>query len=283
MKKVLDSEDGLECDSSCHAWFHIKCIGVTKTEYSHYSNDVNKKWYCHRVDCHSPVSNPSQIIVNKMDELLSKFSTLATKEEVKSMTESLQEIKTNLNSLSNKINLLEPRLDILESEVLDLKKRVPDSIHDSTVESVIEEINDRRRCARNVIIFGLRESESTVPEKKKDHDRGLVERILALCDLKSSLSETRFFRVGKVSKDRPRAVKMCLPSESVAIALFKEFGSRKGSDEGFKDVSLVKDRTVKERKYLSDLRDTLKTRTESGELDLTIKYVNGVPKIVKKN
>lgn len=38
-----------------------------------------------------------------------------------------------------------------------------------------------------------------------------------------------------------------------------------------------------ERKYLSDLRIELAHRIANGEVNLTIKYVGGVPKIIQKN
>lgn len=40
------------------------------------------------------------------------------------------------------------------------------------------------------------------------------------------------------------------------------------------DVILARDRTLKERQHLSNQRETLNACIESGETDLTIKYVN---------
>lgn len=47
-------------------------------------------------------------------------------------------------------------------------------------------------------------------------------------------------------------------------------------------ISYTRDRTPAERKYLVDLRSLFKDRLESGETDLTIKYISGIPKIVNK-
>lgn len=281
MKKVLDSDDGLQCDSDCQTWFHIKCVGVTKSEYSQYSNNLNKKWYCQRVDCSTVNATPSQQLMNKMDELLNKFSLLATKDEVKCIAEGLNEIKADIHNLNDKMTSFEPRLDKLEGEVRDLKTRAASVA--TPVEGIVEEMNDRQRRSRNVIILGLKECASSSTATTKEYDGGQIKRILEYCGLGSSLSSVRYFRIGKTNNGRPRAIKLCLPSENEAITLFKLFDPKKCNDEALGGVSLARDRTLKERQYLSELRDSLKSRTESGELDLTIKYVNGVPKIVKKN
>lgn len=285
MKKVFDTDDGLQCDSDCQSWFHIKCVGVNKTEYSQYANNLNKKWHCLRVDCHAANSNPSQLLASKMDELLNKFSLLATKDEVKGIADGLQEIKSDINNLSTKISYLEPRIEKLESDVNDLKAKAAakGEGRDIPVEDIFEEINDRQRRTRNVIVLGLKECESSVLAAVKEHDKNLINIILERCGLGASMDRARFFRLGKATKDKPRAIKLCLSSENEAVTLFKAFGTKIDTGDELDGVSLARDRTLKERQHLSDLRDTLKSRIDSGEPDLTIKYLNGVPKIVKKN
>ncbi|KAG8252273.1 hypothetical protein J6590_061179 [Homalodisca vitripennis] len=54
-------------------------------------------------------------------------------------------------------------------------------------------------------------------------------------------------------------------------------------DQGLMDVVLARDRTPYEIKYLSNLREELRTKRENGERNLTIKYRNGIPTIVQKN
>lgn len=48
----------------------------------------------------------------------------------------------------------------------------------------------------------------------------------------------------------------------------------------FSEILISHDRTQKERLLLNDLRQTLDRRTKAGESNLTIKYINGIPKIV---
>lgn len=48
------------------------------------------------------------------------------------------------------------------------------------------------------------------------------------------------------------------------------------------NISIFRDRTTKEREHLSDLRSSLVAKISGGEINLTIKYLNGVPQIVSE-
>lgn len=48
-------------------------------------------------------------------------------------------------------------------------------------------------------------------------------------------------------------------------------------------VKILEDRTTKQHDYLSKLRIELKCLVDSGELNYTIRYINGVTKIVNIN
>ncbi|KAG8286551.1 hypothetical protein J6590_056872 [Homalodisca vitripennis] len=78
-------------------------------------------------------------------------------------------------------------------------------------------------------------------------------------------------------------MKVSFGDTSEAISFFKNFDSPKLSNL-FPDsaVEVSRDRTVKERYHLQELRNSLADRERNGEKDLTIKYQNGVPMIVKK-
>lgn len=57
-------------------------------------------------------------------------------------------------------------------------------------------------------------------------------------------------------------------------------------DSEFSKISIQPDQTLRQRMYMSNLRKSLDQRRENGESNLTIKYFNGIPKIVpiaKKN
>lgn len=73
-----------------------------------------------------------------------------------------------------------------------------------------------------------------------------------------------------------------MPSQNDAVEIFKSFNPNDVPDN-LHGISISHDRTPRERAYLAELRATLKSRQDAGEDNLTIKFVNGAPKIVTKN
>lgn len=78
---------------------------------------------------------------------------------------------------------------------------------------------------------------------------------------------------------------MILPSAHDVGLLLKNFSKEvlAEMDESYSDVSVTRDRTPRERDYLHNLRSELKERQDKGERDITIRYMNGTPTIVKIN
>jgi len=290
IKLVLDSDDGLQCDSACQRWFHIKCVGVNKSEYNQYASNNNKKWYCSRVDCTAVSVNPSQELMLKMDKLLDKFSELCTKDELKKVTDGIDDIKTDINNICAKLSTFEPRLEKVEAELALLKadaderKAAEKELSEPKVETLLEELTDRQRRSRNIIVYGVKESQTLSPESAKKTDKEQVSLILKTAGLETALDKIQFFRLGKkTTPPKARPLKICMPTEADAVSVFRHFGSNKELKGELEGVSLAHDRTISERKHLSALLDSLNARTKAGEKDLTLKYTNGVPKIVKKN
>lgn len=282
MKEVLDSEDGMQCDSDCQGWYHIKCVGIPKSDYAHYSRDVNKKWHCQRTDCHPPTAAPYNLLMNKMDELLAKFSNLATKDELKCISEGISDLKTDVGLLNDRVSAFEPRLQAVEGDIAKLKTQMENK-EAPVVENLIEEISDRQRRLRNLIAYDVKERAASSSNAIDQQDQSVVLLILKHAGLEHLLPSVRFFRIGKKNGSRPRPLKICLPSDSDAMTVFRSFSKKDEVDGELRGVSLAHDRTLKERQHLAELREVLQTRVDAGEANLTIRYINGTPKIVKKN
>lgn len=275
VKVVLDSEEGVCCDGVCERWFHRECVKMSKTDYQRISSDNNIKWHCGRADCGRIPADPINV---KLDEILSRLSSLATKQE---LADGLREIKQDLDRVTTKLEEFEPRLALVESEVLALKNNQVPNITEN-VENIFAECNDRIRRSKNIIIYNLPESNSaTSVTVSKANDAKLIENLLGHMRSQIQLCNTRHYRIGKKSKGKSRPLVLCMPSESEAVNIFKNF---KGDDlpDNLKGISLSHDRTPRERKYLEQLRSTLKSRQDAGEKNLTIKFINGIPSIVEQ-
>ncbi|XP_045541899.1 uncharacterized protein LOC123723365 [Papilio machaon] len=159
----------------------------------------------------------------------------------------------------------------LQHQVQELSKQRSNAIN---LDMVIHEIEDRKNRSRNVIMYGLPESSSTSPEDRKEHDKLSVTKSLA--SLPAQVPEiVSTFRLGKPSSNnsKPRPLKVVLTNKHGAITVLKN------KNKLPKAISVQSDMTPYQRDELKKLRDELADRIDKGEKDLTIKYINKVPRI----
>lgn len=291
LTKVLDSDDGIQCDNRCERWFHIRCINMSKTEYGKYANDNNKKWLCNRSDCVSETDQPINQLINQMSDLCNKMSHIASVlDKMKDIPTDLADIKTDIKTLSNKFDTLEPRLSATEDRVTELENKLESLTRNDSPEDILREINERSKCKNNLIIFGLTESTSNEAKIRKDYDTQKVSVLLHNIRTDIDLESIKVFRVGirKKGNNSVRPLKIALKNEQEVGKVLVKFDDAaikkrvKDLDIAFQNIFLARDKTLKERKYLSKLRDDLKRKTDAGEQNLTIKYRDGIPTIVKQ-
>lgn len=283
VRTVLDSDEGTGCDGPCHRWFHRDCMKISRAEYSKLSGDTSLKWYCSRADCNP--GDPISELSIKMTLLLDKFSDLATKDEFKGVKSGILELSKKVDTLTAKLLEFEPRLSAaegnilkVEAEIKELKER-PSAHPDG--EELYAEASERSRRLRNVILYNIPEVNSG---NKQSHDLNLITKIYTILDLQ--LPDNIYFsRLGRASSGNDRPIKLILPDEGTALMLLKRFSPEDlvEADGCFSKVSIARDKTLKERRYLNDLRKSLEDRIKAGESNLTIKYVNGIPKIIVKS
>jgi hypothetical protein len=280
------SDRGIGCDGKCQRWFHPECVNMSKPEYSSYSNDVNKKWFCERADCTEDSSNGLATLNANVSEILLRLNNLATKDEFHN---EIKDVKDRIDAISAKIADLEPRISNAELQIQGLqtsvdeisKKVVTKPVSAFEFESFAAELNDREYRSSNVIFFNVPESTSRNNADRKNHDRMKVVSVLSAANLSENDLKT-FYRLGNQSKNNKRPIKVVLTNKELAVKILKELDMKvlSGVDPSLAELSLTRDRTPNEIKHLKDLRTELAHRTQNGEKDLTIKYVNGVPKII---
>lgn len=131
---------------------------------------------------------------------------------------------------------------------------------------------ERSIRANNVVLFNIVEKDGVSDVEK-------VNDALAIIDPSLVALPENIFRIGKKdgSKCRPIRVRFKYP-EQARLCLRKK-SSLMASDE-FSRVAIQDDKTPSQLNFLQELRNDLKTRLDSGETNLTIKYKNRVPQIV---
>lgn len=278
-KTVLNTDEGLQCDGPCDRWFHRSCVGVSKTEYQKIASDTSVKWFCSRVDCDTAPSVPNlntilAALVQKIDDLSAKVDRL------NDLPENVKLIQDDVKAIHDKFEQLEPRIEQLEHRVSDMESRVTAKLADcNSFEETLMEINDRKKRQCNVILYGIAESPSSNIESKKKHDNQQIKHLLAEVYQEANFETIKFFRIGVSKKNNSRPIKVIFPTADHAQIFSKRFSDKYAKDDG--EISMSRDRTVKERNHLQKLREELVARKNGGEDDLTIRYINGVPSISK--
>lgn len=187
-----------------------------------------------------------------MSLLLDKCSDLATKDEFKAVTSGIMELSKKVDTLTFKPLEFEPRLSAAEDNIMKVEAEIKE--HPSAPpdgEGLYAEASERSRRLRNVILYII--PEVNVGNKR---DINLMTKIYTILDLQLPDSIS-FSRLGRASEnDRP--IKLILQDEETALKLLKRVSSEDlvESDACFSKVSIACDKTLKERRYLNDLRNT---------------------------
>lgn len=139
-------------------------------------------------------------------------------------------------------------------------------------------MQDRIKRENNIIVYGIIENENS--------ELSEVNKVLQIVKPDKSITVNcdNIVRLGKKKDNtsRPRPLRVTLKNKYEVYAILKYKFTLKSAPE-FSNVTLKKDETLYQRELLQKCRTALKERNEQGEEDLTIKYINGLPTIVKKN
>jgi hypothetical protein len=88
-------------------------------------------------------------------------------------------------------------------------------------------------------------------------------------------------RLGKSSGRKPAPLKLRLNHSDSARSCLRKQSVLLGKDV-YAKIVIREDRTPRQMQYLKSLREELNQRINSGETNLTIKYINRVPQIITK-
>ncbi|XP_050454126.1 uncharacterized protein LOC126852886 [Cataglyphis hispanica] len=175
--------------------------------------------------------------------------------------------RADMLKIAEDIQNLSKRIDHLENQLVDLQPASSLSFE----EDIIEEMEDRKKRATNLIFFNLDESQGN-----DCTDVNLVKDIIGVIQPNNTLG-VKTMRLGTKSQGRSRPLRVSLPSEQDAREILRNKSRYSGP------VKIAQDQTLKQRKHLKNLQSELKLLKDAGEVNKTIRYKNGVPKIVNSN
>lgn len=208
------------------------------------------------------------------------------KNEIKSTKQISESLVTEQNSLKQEICLLksinntyQQKITQLEVDVSKLKQcdssAQPQNPLTLGHQDTILELQDRYRREKNIVIVGISELNDSNKEIRFDHDKNKVMDVI-----KSIYPECPnpcyIIRLGKYIPNKNRALKVCFESPDTTKYIL-----RNKSKHSLSQVNIYSDQTPLQQQYLKQLSSELQRRQQNGEADLIIKYIGGIPKIIK--
>lgn len=228
-----------------------------------------------RIDMYNISTKSFSKVVSEANSLKKQFNELSNAITV-------QPQNTELISLTSQIQQAEQRISSLSKQVEEVRK--PDSIQarstsntmPSQVEPMVAEMVERENRKRNLLIFGLIESESKKPEERKRDDLEAVKSAILTIHEAFILENVKIFRLGPYQAGRLRPVKVVFPTKAEAGKVLKKKNEVPKNSGWY----IKYDQTSMERAYLKQLISELEQRKIEGE-NIEIRYINNIPKIIK--
>lgn len=208
------------------------------------------------------IKQQTQIIEQKTDSILMEQNKL----------------KNEISELRSRYNSAELKIESLEKDIQKLKKtsssaaNQTDAVHHC--EDMLSEMRERVYREKNIIITGIPELISTKLDERIKHDMNEVTKIVKMANVNSI--PVHCMRLGKYKPGSSRSIKAIFATSDDVKNILKNRSNVEG------DIKIFSDITPQQQKYLKNIKDQLKTRVSNGEDNITIKYIRGVPKIVKQ-
>lgn len=281
----------------CKKWYHKKCSKLSNTEFNIYYAEYRKKgstsWKCN--DCVFEVSiivgeNESDAELDDDDEpTLSTLSTSRSeiekifekylspfKEKIEKIEKNVTGIRADLNKFAEQNKNLTHQQKIFDKRITDIENKLTTiNKYPDDPNSVIAEINERKKRESQVIILNIPESKKPVGVDRRQDDIDSVTAIIPE-ELSDIVPDIKLRRLGKPAQDKTRPVLLYAPTVAAARTILR---SRPANNP---DIRFKPSLTQAQQLHLRTLRTELDDLTQGGDNKKTIKYVNGVPKIVDK-
>lgn len=205
-------------------------------------------------------SPPSTVTLEQISNMIRAEFAIMKEEWRRLYKADIERINTEILKISNRVNELENNL------------RGSGSESPVVLEDVLEEIQERERRARNLILFDMEETVASVRKEGEAADKSRVEETFLVIAPGVEIMKTQ--RIGKSRAGHVRPLMVTLSSKIEAVTILKNKYKYKGQ------TKIKQDLTKQQREYLRNLRARLGTMQEAGINDKTIRYINGVPRIV---
>ena len=293
----------------CSFSYHPDCENVSQETYDTLKPELDKgiiMWCCKRCNVFgssvldminrlsSELQKTSKSLetektkTTKMEEQIRKLENRITIVEADKSDEKIEEkSKTFADAALKKYSEEFPALQksnvtkIVEDKVKEIKNNEPTVNIDERLEEAEKKIREDQReielRKKNCIIHNMREAESEDKEEKRELDLEALDKFMSDCE-SDGKRPVFCVRLGKKPDDgsKARPLKVVFESEEEKLSLVRSYcqTKREGSaaqKKAIAGISVVPDRTIKEREEYKKLMTELEERTEKGEKNLVIR------------
>lgn len=208
---------------------------------------------------------------NDISQIMAKVNNIET--TTINLASEQTKILTDISELKNRNTASEEKIKNIESDLQKISSagKYVQSIKE---EHIIQEIRNRSNRENNTIIVGVPEAPAGRFEERQECDTNAVLNALK-CIIKDVPQPIKIIRLGKFKSGSNRPIKVCFSSPDISKNILR---NRKNTEKN--GIKIFADLTPAQQAHLKELKEKLSLRQKNGEVDLTIKYVNGVPKII---
>ncbi|KAI8429321.1 hypothetical protein MSG28_007816 [Choristoneura fumiferana] len=221
------------------------------------------------------------------EEMTSLFKAFTDnqREFSKTLHEDMIQIKTKIDTLQVTTEKLAADNNVLKQDVLQLKQHTSQTdekvkglqndinvLKDETSKNIIKkcEISERTDRAKNIIIYGIAESEEANVEEKQEHDKNEVFNIVRSI-MDTVPTPKKVVRLGKFNPMKIRPVKVYFDCAQISKQLMRN----KNKIEK-KDVKIYADLTPTQQNHLKLLRQDLLIRKENDSFNYPTKKLRSI-------
>ena len=269
--------EAIQCDF-CSAWVHAACEGLSKDDYTRFNKLISGTesivYYCKLNNCLTRVKkfifehsqSPSSTVVNSIESLSNSWQR-----EHKALMDSVTALSKKMDNLCSKNSELQLKINNIEAPINSTV--LPPA---SSATNIVDELADRDRRKKNVIIYNL-------PEPAPD-DGGDSDTFATMCSsvYNCSCAITKSVRLGKKVINKHRPLLLSLENEVDKLLLLSRSYLLRQNDS-YKDVFIAPDRTKFEREKHKRLLLELKDRRSKGETNLILRNGAIISKFPAKN
>lgn len=202
---------------------------------------------------------------------------------IKSVTENfalqLDQINDDIKNIKSDNTITQHKIKKIENELSQLKTReTTDHTTSKSLplshENLILELKERSEREKNIVIIGIPEKNDKNYIARRTHDIEEFSK-LTLPVLKDCPKPTNAVRLGKYVPGIDRPLKIYYHNSEIAKLILQN------KTKFPENVKIYSDQTPAQKRYLQSVKKELSERLENGEEHLIIKYIKGIPRIVK--